>query len=128
MVNQYSRYYKWHGKNDLLKPILLIAHLDVVPVDEETKAKWQADPYGGELKDGFIWGRGTLDDKVSALGLLEAIRQLIKDGHHPERTVYIAFGHDEEVSGKNGAKAIATRFKAQNIEFDYVLDEGFGHY
>lgn len=123
-VNKYSRYYKWHGKNDLLKPILLIAHLDVVPVEGEALKEWTEGPYSGKIQDNFIWGRGTMDDKVSALGILEAVRELIKEGHYPERTVYIAFGHDEEILGANGAGTMAKLFKEKGITFDYVLDEG----
>ncbi|MEM9822383.1 MAG: M20 family peptidase [Bacteroidota bacterium] len=124
VVNEFSLIYHWPGKNQNLQPILLIAHLDVVPVEEESKKAWAVPPYSGVVKDGFIWGRGTLDDKVSVMGLLEAVELLLQNNYQPERSIYLAFGHDEEVSGRNGAEAIARRFKQQNIHFEYVLDEG----
>lgn len=123
-VNDYSLVYHWPGRNQNLKPVLLIGHTDVVPVEKESAEVWTMPPYSGAIKDGYIWGRGTLDDKVSVIGLLEAIELLLQKNHQPERSIYLAFGHDEEVSGQNGAKAMARRFKQQGIQFEYVLDEG----
>jgi len=70
------------------------------------------------------YGRGAIDDKFSLVGMLEAIDLLIAEEYFPNRTVYLAFGHDEEVGGANGATAIAQYFKKQNIQFEYILDEG----
>ncbi|MEL6635851.1 MAG: M20 family peptidase [Bacteroidota bacterium] len=123
-VNAFSRVYHWPGKNSQLRPILFLAHLDVVPVEESTRAEWQQPPFGGVEAEGFVWGRGTMDDKMNALGMLEAIQALLAEGYHPERSVYLAFGHDEEVGGAFGAQAIARRFRQQGIEFEYILDEG----
>ena len=123
-INEYSRVYKWQGKKSGLDPICLMAHMDVVPVEGESLKQWTEGPYSGKIDQEFVWGRGTLDDKVSILGMLEAIEKLLQKGYQPERTVYLAFGHDEEVSGLNGAKSIARWFKQQKIHFEYVLDEG----
>jgi carboxypeptidase PM20D1 len=81
-------------------------------------------PFSGDVRDGYIWGRGTLDDKVSAFGILEAVEMLLQAGYQPNRSIYIAFGHDEEVGGTNGAKEIAQFFKDQGITFEFVVDEG----
>jgi carboxypeptidase PM20D1 len=120
IINNYSVLYKWQGKNETLKPLLLLAHTDVVPVE----GTWEQDPFSGTIKDGYIWGRGSLDDKVGVLGILEATEKLLKEKFIPERTIYFAFGHDEEVMGKNGASAIAGYLIKKNIQFEYILDEG----
>lgn len=121
-INRFSKIFKWQGKNSDLLPVLLMAHMDVVPIEDS--AKWQVPPFSGALQNDFIWGRGTLDDKISVFSLLEAVEQLLKENYLPERTIYLAFGHDEEISGLNGAQAISEWFKQQNIHFEYVLDEG----
>lgn len=121
-VNEFSRIYRWPGINAQLDPILLIAHLDVVPATDTDL--WEQAPFSGAIKDGFIWGRGALDDKLSAWGLLEAVEQLLKSNFEPNRTIYIAFGHDEEISGEKGAGAIAKKFEEEGLHFAFVLDEG----
>lgn len=123
-VNRFSYIYKWQGKNPKLNPILLLAHLDVVPVEDSSLDKWTQPPFGGKIVDGTIWGRGTMDDKSSAFGILEAVSMLLEADYLPERTVYLAFGHDEEVSGLNGAQVIAEKFRQRKIEFEFILDEG----
>lgn len=121
-VNRFSLVYKWAGRNPKLPPVLLMGHMDVVPVESE--AAWSVPPFSGEVRDGYIWGRGTMDDKLNVFGILEATEMLLKEDYQPERTVYFAFGHDEEISGEHGAKAIAAKFEQQGIQFEYVLDEG----
>jgi carboxypeptidase PM20D1 len=122
LINDFGRVYRWPGKNARLKPILLLAHLDVVPAEEK---RWTHPPFSGHLdEEGYVWGRGTLDDKVSALAILEAIGLLFEEGYQPQRSIYLGFGHDEEVGGLKGAASIASYFKEQQLEFDYVLDEG----
>lgn len=123
-VNEFSKIFKWKGRDSQLKPILLLAHLDVVPVDTNAMKHWRQDPFSGKIINDTIWGRGTLDDKISAFGILEATEQLLKENYLPERDIYFAFGHDEEISGHRGAKEIAKLFKSQNLKFEYVLDEG----
>jgi carboxypeptidase PM20D1 len=124
IVNGYSIVYKWPGTNPKLNPILLLGHIDVVPVENESLSSWTEPPFSGKIKDGFVWGRGTLDDKVNVLGMLEAVNILLQEDYQPERGLYLAFGHDEEVGGTKGAKAIAEKFFQQGIRFEYVLDEG----
>ena len=112
--------YKWQGKNSNLKPLILMAHQDVVPVVEEN---WEKGPFSGEIDNRFIWGRGTLDDKGSLISILEAVERLLEEGFNPDRTVYLAFGDDEEVLGK-GAIALAETLKSRGVEAEMVLDEG----
>lgn len=124
VINGYSLLYTWLGKDPDLPPILLSAHMDVVPVEEETKDDWQQKPYAGVVKDGYIWGRGALDDKYRVIGIMEAVEQLLKQGYSPERTVYLAFGHDEEVGGTAGAGKISAYLQEQGVKLEAVFDEG----
>lgn len=121
-INRFSLVYKWAGRNPKLPPVLLMGHMDVVPVESE--AAWSVPPFSGEVRDGYIWGRGTMDDKLNVFGILEAAEMLLTEDYQPERTVYFAFGHDEEIGGEHGAKAISAMFEQQGIQFEYVLDEG----
>lgn len=120
----YSLLYKWDGKNSQSKPVILMGHLDVVPVDETTLEDWEAGPFSGDIIDGKIIGRGSLDDKVNVIATIEACEKLLSEGFQPERTIYFAFGHDEEIGGENGAKLIAEYLNEQKIEAEFVLDEG----
>lgn len=122
--NDYSLVYKWKGKDPSLKPILLLGHLDVVPIEEEDLASWTEAPFSGAVKNGKIWGRGSLDDKINVVGSLEAISLLLEEEFLPARDIYLAFGHDEEIGGEKGAKTIANSFLQESIEFEFVLDEG----
>jgi len=124
VVADLSLLFTWQGRNPSLDPILLMAHQDVVPIEAGTEPDWIVPPFSGELKDGFVWGRGSMDDKASMLAILEAVEQLLEQGFQPERTVYLAFGHDEEVSGRNGAARIATLLAQRNVKLASVLDEG----
>jgi carboxypeptidase PM20D1 len=123
IVAGYSLLYKWEGRNPDLKPFVLMAHQDVVPIEEATRSMWTVNPFAGEVKEGFIWGRGTTDDKINLISIFEATEKLLLSGYQPERTIYFAFGHDEEVGG-TGAQAIAALMKSRNILADLVLDEG----
>ncbi len=123
-INTYSLLYKWQGSNPGLKPILLMAHQDVVPVDPVTLSGWAHPPFEGVVKDGFVFGRGALDIKSGIMGEMEAVEYLLHEGFKPERTVYLAYGHDEEIGGRQGALQIANYLQQQNVELEYVLDEG----
>lgn len=116
----YALLYQWQGKNENLKPLILMAHQDVVPVVEEN---WGKGPFSGEIDDQFIWGRGTLDDKGSLISIFEAIERLLEEGFVPERTIYLASGDDEEILGK-GARLLASTLKSRGVDAEMVLDEG----
>src|SRR5688572_11168668 len=123
-VNTHSLLYTWRGSDPSLKPILLMGHLDVVPVEPGTETKWQRDPFGGVIADGFVWGRGAIDNKSAVVGILEAIEMLLAQGFQPKRTIYVAYGHDEEVGGTEGARRIAALLKSRGVQLEMVLDEG----
>ena len=111
--------YKWPGQEPG-NPAVLMAHYDVVPVDEE---EWQRNPFGGEIIDGTLWGRGCLDTKVTFNGVLFSANALIAEGFKPKHDVYFAFSGGEEVSGP-GAKHIVDWFAERGIAPELVLDEG----
>lgn len=123
-VSGLSRLYTWTGRDTTLGPIVLMGHTDVVPVEADTDTAWAHPPFSGAVADGFVWGRGALDDKSSVVGALEAVEGLLKTGYRPERTVYLAFGHDEEVGGLRGAKRMAEHIAAQGPRPALVVDEG----
>ncbi|MFQ3197972.1 MAG: carboxypeptidase PM20D1 [Paraglaciecola sp.] len=123
-INQFSILYHLAGSDPSLKPALFMGHMDVVPVDEATRDQWQHPPFSGAVTDATIWGRGTIDDKISVLALLESMEMLLAQNIKPKRGIYFAFGHDEEVGGEEGAKAIAAYLNKQNVQFEFVLDEG----
>ncbi|MBF2054980.1 MAG: M20/M25/M40 family metallo-hydrolase [Candidatus Sericytochromatia bacterium] len=112
----------WPGSKPELKPILLAAHLDVVPV--AAPESWTHPPFVGQIKDGYIWGRGALDDKNSAWAILEALEALLKTGYQPRQGLYIALGEDEETGGRNGAQRLAEQLRADSVQLEAVLDEG----
>jgi carboxypeptidase PM20D1 len=124
VVNKYSLVYTWAGTDPGAKPVLLMAHQDVVPVSPGTEAQWHAPPFAGEVKDGYVWGRGAWDDKARVIAQLEAVEMLLGEGFQPRQTVYLAFGHDEEVNGPRGAQEIVKLFAQRKVRFDFVLDEG----
>lgn len=124
VINNYSLVYKFTGTDSSLKPILYMGHMDVVPVDDDTLDKWSHEPFSGAVVDGVIWGRGAIDDKSTVMALMEAMEITLKQGKAPKRTLYFAFGHDEEVGGSQGAKKIAEHFIQQGVDFEFVLDEG----
>ena len=106
------------------KPIMLLAHQDVVPIAPGTEGDWQIAPFSGEVKDGFVWGRGSWDDKGNLLSQLEAVELLVASGYKPPRTIYLAFGADEEVGGMRGAAKVSALLKSRGVQLDFVIDEG----
>ncbi|MBL4584550.1 MAG: M20 family peptidase [Pseudomonadales bacterium] len=124
LINQKSLLFKWPGSNAALKPITFLAHHDVVPPEAISIGQWTYPPFSGAIEEGFIWGRGALDDKASVFGVLEAVEHLIASGFKPARTVYLAFGHDEEIGGDQGAAFIAQYMAKHNISSLFTLDEG----
>lgn len=111
--------FKWEGDSHDA-PTVLMAHYDVVPVNEEG---WSRDPFGAEIIDGVLWGRGTLDTKVTFNSALFAVNKLIADGFKPKNDVYLAFSGSEEVNGI-GAASIVDYFEREGIKPAFVLDEG----
>jgi len=122
-VNQYSLLYIWEGTRPELEPVQLMAHQDVVSADE---AGWTHPPFEGAIADGFIWGRGTLDIKNQLIGIMEAAEGLLKQGFLPQRSIYFAFGHDEETGGENGAAYVARLLKERGVHLSGIVDEGGG--
>ena len=121
-VADWSLLYTWRGRDPTLRPILLAAHLDVVPAINA--GDWTHPPFAGVVEDGVVWGRGAIDDKGSVVALFTAVTALLAEGFQPERTVYFAFGHDEEIGGDEGAAAIASRLSSRGVSLEWVLDEG----
>jgi carboxypeptidase PM20D1 len=123
-LNEYSLLYKWQGTDASKKPIILMSHQDVVPVDQPTLSDWEAPPFEGRITDTHIIGRGTLDDKSSLMALMESVETLLQQNFRPAQTIYLAFGHDEELGGSTGAKEIAAHLKAKGVNAAMALDEG----
>src|SRR5216117_3773130 len=123
-VNGYGLLYEWTGSDPNRQPIVLLAHQDVVPVEPGTESRWTEPPFEGRIAGGYVWGRGALDDKGSLVGTLEAVEHLIAAEAKPRRTVYLAFGYDEEVGGRRGAARIAELLASRNLHPELVLDEG----
>lgn len=123
-VAAHSLLYTWQGSDPALKPILLMGHLDVVPIEPGTESQWTEPPFSGRITNGFVWGRGAIDNKFTVLGTLEAVELLLNEGFRPTRTVYLAYGHDEEVGGTRGARELAAVLKRRGVELEMVLDEG----
>ncbi len=124
VVNDYSLLYTWEGSDPEAQPILLLAHMDVVPVDGASAQEWTHPPFDGVVADGHIWGRGAIDDKCSVIGILEAVEALSAEGFQPKRSIYLAFGHDEEIGGKMGAGKMAALLEARGVKAWFCLDEG----
>jgi carboxypeptidase PM20D1 len=122
-VDDLTLLYTWPGRDPSRMPVALLAHQDVVPVPPETSERWTQPAFEGVIDGGFVWGRGAMDDKGNLMAILEAAERLAAGGFTPARTVYLAFGHDEEVGG-TGATAVAALLAERGIELDFVLDEG----
>ena len=120
----YTLLYRWDGIDTGLQPVLLTGHYDVVPVIPGSEDRWHHAPFGGEIVDGIVWGRGALDDKSGVIAQLEAATHLVKTGFAPKRTVYFSFGHDEEVGGNAGAANVAKYLADQGVQLAWSLDEG----
>ena len=118
--------YCWKGKDASLDPIAMLAHQDVVPVEDGTENDWTHPPYEGYNDGEFIWGRGALDMKNHLISVMEAVETLLEEGFEPERDVYLLFGDDEEVvaSQTSGARALMQLLKERGVHLDCVLDEG----
>ncbi|KAF5092590.1 hypothetical protein D0Z03_002793 [Geotrichum reessii] len=127
-VNTHGLVYTWRGSDSSLKPALLAAHQDVVPVLPSTRGQWDHDPYDAYFDGTTIWGRGVSDDKNSLVGILEAVEVILaqEPDYTPRRTLVIAFGFDEEVSGYRGAGEISKHLLSVwgFDSFEVLVDEG----
>jgi carboxypeptidase PM20D1 len=123
-VNDLSRLITWEGTDPDLDPIVLMAHMDTVPVEEGTEADWEVDPFSGAIVGDELWGRGTLDDKGPLIAVMEAVEHLLGTGFEPRRTVMIALGHDEEIGGLEGAAHTAALLRERGVRPWFVIDEG----
>ena len=129
MVGNLGLLYTWRpakpGADDPnAKPLVLLSHQDVVPIEPGTESSWTHPGFEGVIESGFVWGRGTIDDKVGIICILEAVESLLEQGFTPSRTVYLGFGQDEEISGAEGAKRIAALLASRGVHAELVLDEG----
>ncbi|MBI1250464.1 MAG: M20 family peptidase [Alphaproteobacteria bacterium] len=123
IVLDHSLLFTWSGSDPALAPILLLAHQDVVPVEAGTEGDWEQPPFSGAIANGYVWGRGAVDDKGSLIAIFEGMEALLAQGFQPRRTVLLAFGHDEETLG-GGASAIAALLQQRSVRPWFVLDEG----
>lgn len=123
VMNEYSLLYTWPGSQPDLEPVMLMAHQDVVSAPPEG---WTHPPFAGDIADGFIWGRGTLDIKNQLISIMAAAEILLQQGYQPERTILFGLGHDEETGGVNGCKIMGELFKERGIRLAGIVDEGGG--
>lgn len=123
-VGGLSLLYTWKGSNGGARPVMLMAHHDVAPIAPGTEGKWEVPPFSGQVKDGFVWGRGAWDDKGNLVAQLEAIELLLASGFQPRQTVYVFSGADEEVAGQRGAKQAVKLLQDRKVRLDFVIDEG----
>ncbi|MFT4538324.1 MAG: carboxypeptidase PM20D1 [Planctomycetota bacterium] len=124
VIREGSLLLHWVGEDPALEPVLLMAHLDVVPIEAETESQWEHAPFSGAIADGKVWGRGALDDKGAALAWFEAIESMLAAGVRPQRDTWFAMGHDEEIGGHQGNGMIAALLAQRGLRFAFVLDEG----
>lgn len=127
-INTHGLLYTWEGSDPALKPTVLMAHQDVVPVEESTIDKWTHPPFSGAFDGKLIWGRGASDCKNTLIGSLEAVELLLEAGYEPKRTLVLSYGFDEEISGRQGAahlsSAILERYGPNGVAS--IVDEGAG--
>ena len=119
-VDTHGLLFRWAGRGSE-RPVVLMAHLDVVPVEED--APWQHPPFGAEIHDGAVWGRGTLDDKGELVAICVAVEDLLERDFTPEQDVWLSFGCNEEVSGTSAVLAVE-ELRRRGVEPWFVVDEG----
>ncbi|MBP6851502.1 MAG: M20 family peptidase [Rhodoferax sp.] len=124
LVGDLSLLYTWPGSDPGARPIVVMAHQDVVPVAPGTDKDWTVAPFSGALQDGFVWGRGSWDNKGNLIAQMEALEMLAAAGFQPRRTIHLVAGADEEVGGLRGAKRIAALLKERHVRVEFVIDEG----
>jgi carboxypeptidase PM20D1 len=124
IVADHTMLLKWQGQNPDLKPVLLTAHYDVVPVVPGSEDDWTYPAFDGVVAENYVWGRGALDDKSAVIVMLEALTILLNQGEVPQRSIYFSFGHDEEIGGPEGANGVTQLLKSKGVSLAWSLDEG----
>ena len=128
VINKFSLLFHWEGRDPNLKPAMLMAHQDVVPVDPSTASQWKFPPFSGVMDQGRIFGRGTTDTKMTLISIFESCESLLEMGFIPSRSVFLSFGHDEEISGFNGISKIVdflqSEYKIGPNGIELIVDEG----
>ena len=125
-VSDYSLLIRWGGSDESLPPVLFEGHYDVVPIEPGTLVDWTHAPFSGAVVDGVVWGRGAVDDKLAVVAMFEAIEELLRRGFEPQRSLWFAIGHDEEIGGRQGAAKIAAQLAERGVHFEYMVGEGGG--
>jgi carboxypeptidase PM20D1 len=124
-INRHSLLFHWKGRGIDKKPVILYAHSDVVPAySESDSVNWSHAPFDGNVDENFIYGRGAIDDKGSMISILEAVEKLVSKNFIPSRDIYLAFGHDEEAGGEQGAVKIAEELQKKGVKAEFLMDEG----
>ncbi|KIJ65646.1 hypothetical protein HYDPIDRAFT_110778 [Hydnomerulius pinastri MD-312] len=128
-INTYAMIFVWKGSDSTLKPLLLAAHQDVVPVEPTTYDEWTHPPFSGYFDGELVWGRGSSDDKSGLIAIFSALETMLANGYQPTRTVVFASGFDEECGGGYGAGTLAPKLLEMFGENGYamLLDEGAGY-
>ncbi|GAA5902875.1 hypothetical protein JCM5296_006320 [Sporobolomyces johnsonii] len=127
-VQKYGLLLTWKGEDEGLKPVVLMAHQDVVPVNKATESQWTHPPFEAHQdEDGWIWGRGSADCKNTLIGIFSALDRLILENFVPPRTIILSSGFDEEIGGSRSAAHLASTLQSRYGEngIALVLDEGF---
>lgn len=126
IIAEHSLLYTWKGEDEDLLPLALMSHMDVVPVMPGTEDDWKHDAFSGDIDDNYVWGRGALDMKGQLVSVLESVETMLEKGIKPKKTVYLCFGHNEEVVGSSGggAQAIANTLHDRGVKLGLVIDEG----
>ncbi len=123
-LSDFALLYHWKGSDPSLKPVLFLAHYDVVPAEENGEEVWLKPPFSGEIEEEELWGRGTLDIKVQLALLMETAEALLEQNFQPERDIWFAFGGDEEIAGLEGAGVLSKELTSRNLKFEFIMDEG----
>lgn len=123
LINEFSFVFEWKGKNAQMLPFILMGHYDVVPVETSAVKDWKVPPFSGAITDSCIWGRGAADDKSGVISILEATEAMLRKGFTPQRTIYLCFGHDEELRGRS-AGAVVDYLEQKKVRAEMVVDEG----